>query len=54
MSAVVLWHENTLKNAETSIQTLILFLTQIDTNTSSTKNLEDHMYVCCQSIKQEV
>lgn len=54
MSAAVLWHENTLKNAETSIQTLILFLTQMVTNTSSTKSLEDHMYVCCQSIKQEV
>lgn len=54
MSAAVLWHENTLKNAETSIQTLILFLTQIVTNTLSTKSLEDHMYVCCQSIKQEV
>ena len=54
MSTAVLWHKSTLKNAETTIQTLILFLTQIVTNTSSTKNLEDHMYVHCQRIKQEV
>lgn len=54
MSAAVLWHENTLKNAKTVIQTLILFLTQVLTNTSSTKNLEDCIYVCCQSINQEV